>query len=116
MNDDKPLLDDEVLEVLHDAIGDGMPNIVKMFLDDVPQNIAQMQKDLQQNDYTSLRRNAHSLKSSSANLGAMQLSALATELELSISDNAHDVNIISDLITKIKHCFDQTRPLFSKYT
>lgn len=42
---------------------------------------AQMQKALAENNIDEFRRAAHSLKSTSANLGALRLSSLARELE-----------------------------------
>ena len=53
-----------------------------MFLDDAPRHIAALEEAALAPDLAALREHAHSLKSSSANLGAMQLSAAAKRVEL----------------------------------
>jgi len=56
--------------------------LIDAYLDDSPALITGMNKALANGDATEFTRAAHSLKSSSASLGAMSLSALAKELEL----------------------------------
>ncbi len=55
--------------------------IIKLYLDDTPNLVQNMTIALKQNDRAALNTAAHSLKSSSANVGAMQLAALCRELE-----------------------------------
>ncbi len=52
------------------------------FLDDSPQLIAALRQALAEEDVEAFRRAAHSLKSNSASFGAVNLSALAKELEM----------------------------------
>ena len=66
---------------------DFMVELVDTYLQDSPEMLAQMRQALDAQDAESFRRAAHSLKSNSANFGAMQLSALARELEMMGREN-----------------------------
>ena len=52
-----------------------------MFYEDAPTHIAKLQSALAANDVAAMVAPAHTLKSSSANLGAMALSAVAKRIE-----------------------------------
>lgn len=77
-----PVIDDSALEELYAVIGADASRIVTVFLEDAPQLIAQLERAALAPDFPALREAAHSLKSSSANLGAMALSAAAKRIEL----------------------------------
>jgi HPt (histidine-containing phosphotransfer) domain-containing protein len=55
--------------------------IVGIFLEDTPQRIAELEASLAENDLNRFTRAAHSIKGSSANLGASILRAEAEKLE-----------------------------------
>jgi HPt (histidine-containing phosphotransfer) domain-containing protein len=55
--------------------------IVGIFLEDTPQRIAELDESLTEGDVTRYARAAHSIKGSSANLGAEALRAAAEKLE-----------------------------------
>jgi CheY-like chemotaxis protein len=78
----EPVLDAEVLAELHSIVGAEVARIVDVFLADTPRLLAQLELAALAPDYAALRDAAHSLKSSSANLGAMALSAAAKRVEL----------------------------------
>ncbi|GAA5003847.1 ATP-binding protein [Lysobacter lycopersici] len=75
-------IDDEVLEELRAVLGGELDRLIRVFLDDAPRQIAALEEAAVAPDFEALREHAHSLKSSSANLGAMQLSAAAKRVEL----------------------------------
>ncbi|MFT3897817.1 MAG: ATP-binding protein [Thermomonas sp.] len=75
-------IDDEVLEELRAVLGGELDRLIRVFLDDAPKHIAALEEAALAPDLEALREHAHSLKSSSANLGAMQLSAAAKRVEL----------------------------------
>jgi HPt (histidine-containing phosphotransfer) domain-containing protein len=114
MSSEIKVLDQEVIELLHDAIGDSLPEIINLFLDDVPESLEKMRISLAQGDFAAIGLTAHSLKSSSANLGAMQMSALCAELEQVIANGESNSLFISESIEEIANSFDQVRPLFGK--
>lgn len=81
-------IDLAVFESLKEMMGvDFIVELVDTYLQDSPEMLQQMHQALEANDAEPFRRAAHSLKSNSANFGAMQLSALARELEFMGREN-----------------------------
>jgi len=74
-------IDPTTFTALQACLGDTFPEIVAAFLTDAPRRIAAMKDALAQSDAERLCREAHSLKSTSATLGAGVLSALCRTLE-----------------------------------
>ncbi len=111
----KPILDKEVLVTLQDAIGTDTQRIIRLYLDDFPRNIKEMRTALENHDFAIVGRLAHSLKSSSANLGAMQTSSIAEELEHKIKHGeiSHEVLVVD--VDKLAASYDQTAPMFNDY-
>lgn len=74
-----------VLNSLEGAQVEGEPDIVvelmELYLEDASSKLAAMHEDLKGNGGKSLARLAHSLKGSSANLGARRMATLCDELE-----------------------------------
>lgn len=77
----QPVLDRDVLDELHAVIGDTAIQIISVFLEDAPAMVQQLQQAAQAGDEPRLQAVAHSLKSSSANVGALSLSAVAQRIE-----------------------------------
>ncbi|MET4615543.1 signal transduction histidine kinase/CheY-like chemotaxis protein/HPt (histidine-containing phosphotransfer) domain-containing protein [Stenotrophomonas sp. 2619] len=82
-SDDSPLpvLDSSVLDELVEVIGAQTAHIIGVFLDDTPALISQLQDASVAADLDQLRALAHSLKSASANVGALALSAASRRIE-----------------------------------
>jgi HPt (histidine-containing phosphotransfer) domain-containing protein len=82
---DAPLLDEAVLTELLTSTGDDQTfvrDLLDTYLAETPEQLEAIGAALDQDDAAALVRPAHTLKSSSATLGAMQLSALGRELEM----------------------------------
>lgn len=77
----QPVLDRGVLDELHAVIGDAALQIVAVFLEDAPAMVRQLQQAAQNGDEPRLQALAHTLKSSSANVGVLSLSAVAQRIE-----------------------------------
>jgi len=75
------VLDRDVLDELHAVIGESAIQIVSVFLEDAPAMVQQLQQAAQNGDEPRLQAVAHSLKSSSANVGALSLSSVAQRIE-----------------------------------
>jgi CheY-like chemotaxis protein/HPt (histidine-containing phosphotransfer) domain-containing protein len=77
--------DDSVIDELISDIGDGgaeiIGDLINTYLNHTPTLFAAMRQAFAQNDLNTIYRSAHTLKSSSANLGAMALSELSRQLE-----------------------------------
>ena len=82
---DPNVIDPQAIENLRSLNpGDGdefLREIAGIFLEDTPQRIAELEQSLVAGDVSKFTRAAHSIKGSSANLGAMALRAAAEKLE-----------------------------------
>ena len=77
-----PVLEPEMLDELREIAGDEALSIVNLFLEDAPRLIRLMEQASAMPDLEVMREAAHALKSSSANVGALALSAAAKRIEL----------------------------------
>ena len=77
-----PVLEHGMLDELQEIAGDETARIIGLFLEDAPHLIAQLESASTVPDLDAMREAAHTLKSSSANVGAMSLSAAAKRVEL----------------------------------
>ena len=98
------LLDEAVLEPMRSKRPDLLVRIVKAYLAYAPTAIADLALAAEDGDLERLGRQAHSLKSSSANLGAMGLSALCRDLERLVKSD--DAGACRTLAAKICTTFD----------
>jgi histidine phosphotransfer protein HptB len=79
----KAIIDQETIDTLIGMTGeDFIQELVEAYLEDSPQLFGQMRLALANKDAEAFRRAAHSLKTSSASLGALQFSEQARELEM----------------------------------
>src|SRR5262249_6176977 len=77
-----PALDTAALQVIVRDIGAAaMRDILDSYLRDAPERIAALRAGLAAREASRVEREAHSLKSSSATVGAMPIAALAERLE-----------------------------------
>ena len=80
------VLDQRVLDELRDVLGGEVDKIIAVYLEDAPRLIAQLERAAVNIDPIALRVAAHTLKSSSANVGATTLSDAARDLEHAARD------------------------------
>jgi signal transduction histidine kinase/CheY-like chemotaxis protein len=74
-------LDTDVVRDLLDVMGDEFTDLVRVYLEDTPKSVAALEQAAARGDIEGLIAPSHSLKSTSANLGALSLSELAKRLE-----------------------------------
>ena len=80
-----PVLDDGVLQEVLEATGgdrEFVRELIDTYLTDAPEQLGAMTAAIDADDPAALVRPAHTLKSSSATVGAMRLAAVARELEM----------------------------------
>ncbi len=77
-----PILDETVVADLLEIMGDDFIELLEVYLRDAPKLVQQIRQAAAAGDIQQLISPAHSLKSSSANVGAMRLSELAKRMEL----------------------------------
>lgn len=83
-------IDESVLETLESAVPDGglVARVIRAFLDSTGQYAASLREATASGDAEGLSQAAHALKSSSAQVGALELSALCKKLEMAGRTNA----------------------------
>ena len=82
---DAPVLDERILAELMASTGDDIAfvrELIETYLGDTPQQFEAMTVAVEADDAAGLVRPAHTLKSSSATVGATRLSSLARDLEM----------------------------------
>lgn len=78
---DVPALDEDILLELRDSMGDDFDLLVRLYLEDAPLKLAEIERHRPGAPATATVVAAHTLKSSSANLGATRLAELARGVE-----------------------------------
>ena len=111
------MIDDAVFNELRVTMGDDfIPELIAAYLDDTPRLIQDLQQTLAEGNVIAFTRTAHSIKSSSASLGALDFSAQAKELEMigksgDLSQAAEKVNqLIADYPKLAEALKDRIKP------
>ena len=104
---DQEPVDLTILNELKELMEDDFADLVNTYLSDAPQYLLQIHDAIKSSDSEVLRAAAHTLKSSSANMGALPLSALAKSLEMlgrqgTVSGSAKDFNQAIAEFKKVK--------------
>ena len=76
-----PVLDQKVLSELREIMEDDYVSLLRTYLRNAPQLLGAIRVAIARDDVEAVVIPVHSLKSSSANVGAMDLSALARDME-----------------------------------
>ncbi|MBI3151665.1 MAG: Hpt domain-containing protein [Chloroflexi bacterium] len=106
------VIDLKIFNNLRDAMGaDFIGELIDTFLEDAPNQIAQMTHALAEKDAESFRRAAHTIKSNAATFGAAELSALARELEMMGRDKNLEVGSRFEVM---KEAFEKARRQLSE--
>jgi HPt (histidine-containing phosphotransfer) domain-containing protein len=85
MTDEAPILDKSVIDELRESVGDDdefIADLVATYVSESRDHLTAMEQAAEANDAGAIVRPAHTLKSSSAALGAMRLAQVAREIEM----------------------------------
>jgi signal transduction histidine kinase/DNA-binding response OmpR family regulator len=89
---DEEILDRSVLQAFKNAMGANaeqfLTELIEIYLEESPTLLQALNTAIVQSDATAIKQAAHTLKSSSASLGAIRFSQLCQELEMMGSDGA----------------------------
>ncbi|MCF6282879.1 MAG: PAS domain S-box protein [Candidatus Polarisedimenticolaceae bacterium] len=80
-------IDEATTSDLRKALGDDFVEVIDAFLESMPTIFSDMERAKQPYDAEAMYRHAHSMKSCSANVGAVHLSALAIQFEQEIDSS-----------------------------
>ncbi|MEB3163058.1 MAG: Hpt domain-containing protein [Prochlorothrix sp.] len=109
--DTLPAIDAELIRLNLGALGEDAAEcltfLTETFTQDTPAMLAQMQQSAAQQDADGLRRSAHTLKSSSATLGATRLSKLCLLLETQA--RAGDFSQAVELVQQAKSAYEAAK-------
>lgn len=108
MNDTDLVLDADAIDALRELGGEEEPDfletLIRMYLDDSPERLAEIESAADEGDVEGMERAAHSLKSSSGNLGARRLQKLCLEIEMASRDG--DVEAARALVGRVRAEFE----------
>lgn len=78
-----PIIDEVTFHELQATMGeDFIPELIATYLEEIPSLLTTLQKGLAEGNSQTFTRAAHSIKSSSASMGALDFAAQARELEM----------------------------------
>ena len=105
-------LDKEIVNDLQEMMGSDYHSLIRIYLEDSPKLIQQLQSALHNNDSVALVGPSHTLKSSSANLGAVKLSKIAMAIEKSARAGdlelpARETQALVDKYEKVKDALNE---------
>ncbi len=83
--------------------------IISDFLEDVPNKLIALQEAIDKVDAPSLQRQAHTLKGASANVGALALQEIASQIE--IAGESANLDMASSLIPELDKQFEMLKKL-----
>jgi histidine phosphotransfer protein HptB len=102
------LLNNVLIEELREIMEDEFPSLLETFLEESARQLVSAQNAWSDQDLDSLRRYAHSLKGSCANIGAEQLQASCAELESKAKAQEGDaipslLETVESQLTQVSH-------------
>jgi HPt (histidine-containing phosphotransfer) domain-containing protein len=110
---DMPLIDKASFEEARSMMKAKFPAILQYFLEDAEGYIGAIRKGVAAGKSVEIFPSAHSLKSSSRQLGAIRLSELAKELELlarnQVESGKEEMRPLGDLLANLEQTFQATR-------
>jgi two-component system sensor histidine kinase/response regulator len=99
------MINPQTLEELKSLDDDGsnatLKELINLYLSSTPQKITRMEDFLQSQDYVALKKEAHSLRSSSLSLGAELMGELSSKIEYAApSASAQDFMAVMEEVKK----------------
>src|SRR5450631_3896643 len=105
----EPSLDEAVLVQLSELMTDGLADIIDTYMRDTSAQMAAMDTALEQGDLALLGRSAHSLKSSSAAVGAVVVRSTSQALETYARAGSR-IEEAAQLVASVRAAFEAVKP------
>lgn len=109
----------DTLEQIQKQMGDVFAQLINAYIEQTDELIAEMPAKLEQGLYADLQRHAHSVKSSSLNIGAEALSNMSQQLE-TLCEQTNSVahtspGALQELIRQIQQEYASIKPQLEEY-
>jgi HPt (histidine-containing phosphotransfer) domain-containing protein len=109
----------DTLDQIQKQMGDVFLQLISAYIEQTDKLIADMPAKLEQGLYADLQRHAHSVKSSSLNIGAEALSNMSQQLE-TLSEQASNAahtspELLLELIRQIQQEYASVKPQLEEY-
>jgi signal transduction histidine kinase/HPt (histidine-containing phosphotransfer) domain-containing protein/ActR/RegA family two-component response regulator len=101
-----PLLDGAMVAELRELAGEGLPELLELYLEDAAAQVRVLAQALQHGDPSSAAAAAHRLKGASLSVGAVLVSAIAAELETRAT--ANEVSGAAELLCSLERAVMNT--------
>ena len=105
-------IDLTTLNELKEIMGDDFSELVTVFISDSQMQLDDLKAAIEASDAPAIRRIAHTIKGSSANLGIGHLSAISKELELKAADN--NIDSANELLSSIINEYNDVKIALEK--
>ncbi len=112
----EPRFDREALEERAMGDKDVFRLVIETFLNTVPQELARLETGIKEGNIEEVAVIAHTLKGSSANIGAMRFSALSKELEIEAKKDEKEVTLdaLYSMAQEMKGEFERLKEVLNK--
>ena len=92
----------ELKELDDDGSDDVLKQLIGLYLESTPPKLQKMSESFAAQDFSTVRKEAHSLRSSSLTLGAETLSQYASDIEYAKEDGAMATTIEAGILNAIR--------------
>lgn len=113
MTDERPVVDETTLEGVREIMEDAFGSLIESYLEEAASLFEDLSAASRAGNADGLSRAAHSLKSSSANIGAMRLSEVARVLEF--KGRAGDIADAAPLVDKARNELEAVAIVLQSY-
>ena len=103
----KPMLDQEMINALKDMGPEIFTELVELYLEEAPNQLAEVRQQFETGDYEGMAATAHSFKGSSLNLGANSLAEICKKIEL--KGKKGDLKALEDLLAQLDLRFEEVQ-------
>ncbi len=106
--DQPPVLCDDMVESLHEMLGDEVATVFELFIEQMPALLDDINRGIASGDLAAVKAAAHTLKGSASSLGALQLAALSEQLQ---SAQHADVTDLRQQAERIEQAIETLTPV-----
>ena len=106
-------LDHKMLAHLKSVIGDNLAPILKTYLEITPALVKELETAIKQANAPDIKRHAHTLKGSSANIGALDLPNLCLEMETFARNS--DIKKAEAMYPRVKQAYNELETAIKQY-